>query len=344
MKSIIIKVLFAGLLVTGLDSCTKKEIQLISNVSPAGTLTASATTLNLSLAEGNKPALVLSFPEPQVSGEIIPVTSTIQFDVKGNNFANPKEFVQTATSYAPTINQFNAMMLALGLKIDVPAQVEARLMSAPAANAVTYSNVITLSATPFMASTWIYMPGAYQGWSPPTADSLLSATSNGVYQGIVNFPATQLEFKITPKKNWTIGYGDSGNGSFSEAGANFNAGSEGPKLVTIDMNKKKWEIADAKPWSLIGSATPKGWDGDTDLKFINNGKDTHQLTLELVNGDLKIRFGHDWGVNFGGSITDFTLNGGNVPVTAGNYTITLKVVKMDVNGNPSAINVTMIKN
>ena len=33
------------------------------------------------------------------------------------------------------------------------------------------------------------MPGAYQGWDPTTADSLVSATGDGVYKGVILFNA-----------------------------------------------------------------------------------------------------------------------------------------------------------
>ncbi|MEQ7801320.1 SusE domain-containing protein [Pedobacter sp. ASV1-7] len=344
MKQFIFKSCLLGILGLGLSSCEKSENQVVSDVSPAGTLSSSTTVLNLSLEDGDKTALSLTFPKAEIKGAIIPVESTIQFDVKGNNFANPVEFVQSSYSFSPTVNEVNAMMLKLGLKIGEAGQLEVRLKSAPAANAVTYSNIIMLTGTPYKASSWIYIPAAYQNWSPATADSLLSPISNGVYEGIINFPDTKLEFKITPKKNWTTEYGDAGNNSFRLSGDNFSVLKPGAKKVTIDMNKMKWELTEAKTWSLIGSSTAKGWEGDTDLKFINDGTETHTLTLDLLAGEIKIRYGHDWGVSLGGSVNDFVFNGGNVPIAAGNYTITLNVTKTDDTGKPTAVKITMVKN
>lgn len=344
MKLSIIKSGLLGMLCLGLVSCEKSENRLVSDISPAGTLNSTKTTLDLSMADGNKPALVLTFAKAEVKGVIIPVESTIQFDAKGNHFANPVEYIQNSNSFSPTVNEINAMMLKLGLKIGEIGQVEVRLQSKPAANAVTYSNVITLSGIPYKASSWIYIPGAYQNWMPATADSLISSTSNGIYEGIVNFPDTKLEFKITANKNWSTEYGDAGNNSFKLSGENFNVLKAGAKKVVIDMNTRKWEVSDAKTWSLIGSATAKGWDGDTDLKFINDGTETHTLTLDLLAGEFKIRFGHDWGVNLGGAVNDFVFSGGNVPVAAGNYSIILNVTKTDDTGKPAAVRITMIKN
>nr|WP_199077647.1 SusE domain-containing protein [Pedobacter sp. ASV19] len=349
MKSIFLKSISLVLLTIGLWSCKKDETKTVSDVSPAGTLTASATSLNLVQANATKPALTLTFPAPTVTGYQIPVTSTLQFALAGTGFKVTKEIVATTTTYSPTVNDFNTMLLALGLKIGVSGQVDVRLKSAPAPNAVTYSNVITITATPYLASAWVYAPGAYQGWNPATADSLVSLTSNGIYQGIINYPVGQFEFKITPAKTWDVSYGDGGGGTLSTSGGNLNAGVAGLRLVTVNMNTKTWTIANADSWSIIGSATPKGWDADTDMKFINDGKGGYKITIDLVAGEFKFRQNHAWTVNFGGSIGALVLNAGNIAVAAaGNYTITfIPVYTQPVPTDPPVLTgatATLVKN
>lgn len=327
MKSLFIKSISLALITVGLWSCKKEETKIVSNVSPAGTLTASSTSINLVQANAAQPAVTLTFPLVTVTGYPIPVTSTLQFDVKGKNFSAPTEIVVNKTSYSPTISQVNAMLLALGIKIGVSSQVEVRLKSAPAPNSVTYSNVITLTATPYLSSSWVYVPGAYQDWTPATADSLVSVNSDGIYTGVILFQAGKLPFKITPKKNFDVAYGDAGAGTTNTSSDNFSAlAAAGTQRVTIDLNKKTWAIAIVKTWSIIGSATPKGWDFDTDLKFVNDGKGMWKTTAALVAGEMKFREDHDWANNFGGSGGDAVSNGGNIKVTdPGNYTITLDI-------------------
>lgn len=333
MKSIFSKILILGLITTAVWSCKKEETQTVSNVSPAGTLAASATALSLTQANQTKPALTLSFPAPTVTGYVVPVANTLQFDLKGKNFSTAREVVMSTTSYTPTVSEFNTMLLALGGVIGTSTQVEVRLKSGPAANAITYSNVVTLTATPYLASAWVYAPGAYQvspDWNPPTADSLVSLTSNGIYKGVINYPAGKLDFKITPEKKWDVNYGDGGGGTLSSTGGNINAGTAGLKQVTVDMNAKTWSI---KPvlqlWSIIGDATPGGWGSDTDMKYINDGKESWRITLNLKSGPFKFRMNHDWAVNLGGG-TSLTLGGADINVaTAGNYTITLTVNNPD---------------
>jgi hypothetical protein len=326
MKSNLLKYIILFSMVIGLGSCKKDETQTVSNVSPAGALTASATALTLAQSKGAEQALTLSFPAATVTGYQIPVASTIQFDLKGNNFKSPRDIAVTTASYSPTVSEFNTMLLALGVKVGTPADVEVRLRSGAAINAYTYSNILNITATPYLASAWIYVPGAYQNWLPASADSLVSLSSDKIYKGAILFTAGNLEFKITPGKVWDISYGDAGGGKFSGSGGNFNAGTAGLKLLTFNFNDNTFKIEDLKVWSLIGDATPKGWDGDTDLKYINGA---WTATLNLTVGELKFREDHKWDNNYGAKDGVLTFNSDNIKIaTAGSYTITFSPSKV----------------
>lgn len=328
MKSNILKTVAMGMMMLSLWSCKKDEDKVLSDASPAGTLAASATSVNLNIAAGDATAVTFTFPIATVTGYQVPVTSTLQFDLKGNNFRTAKETVVTTTTYSATVAELNKMMLSLGATIGVPAEMEVRLKSAPAPNAPTYSNVITISGTPYLASAWVYVPGAYHGWGFDTVDSLVSLTGNGVYEGLINMPADKLTFKITPKKAWDLAYGDGGGDALSTSGGDINAGTPGLKKITVDLNKSTYKIATADSWGLIGDATPGGWDKDTDLKLINDGKGMWTMTVALTAGEIKFRMNDAWDVNLGGSDGKLTDGGDNIKVaTAGNYTITLDPVE-----------------
>ncbi|MGN7202965.1 SusE domain-containing protein [Pedobacter sp. SAFR-022] len=328
MKANILKTVAVGLMVLSLWSCKKDEDRIISDASPAGALSASATSVDLNIAAAEQTAVTFTFPAPTVTGYQVPVTSTLQFDLKGKNFATAKETVITTTTYSATVAELNKMLLSLGATIGVPAEMEVRLKSAPAPNAPTYSNVITISGTPYLASAWVYVPGAYHGWGFDTVDSLVSLTGNGVYEGVINMPADKLTFKITPKKAWDLAYGDGGGDALSTSGGDINAGTPGLKKITVDLNKSTYKIETADSWGLIGDATPGGWDKDTDLKLINDGKGMWTMTVALTAGEIKFRMNDAWDVNLGGADGKLTDGGDNIKVaTAGNYTITLDPVE-----------------
>lgn len=329
MKSRVIKSLALSLITLTLWSCKKDETQTVSNVSPAGTLSASATTLSLVQANGALPALTLSYPLSTSTGYVVPVGSTLEFGLKGKNFSPSKEVVVTKTTYAPTISELNATILAVGGEVAKPAQLEVRLKSGAAANAMTYSNVVTISATPYLASAWVYVPGAYQDWKPETADSLISLSSNGIYTGMINFLAGKLIFKVTPAKSWAVAYGDGGAGKINSAATadNITSPKIGVQQVTVNMNTSTIAFSTPNEWSIVGSATAGGWDVDTDLKGVNDGKyNNYSIQTNLTVGVFKFRFQHKWDTNLGGNISALTGGGADIAIsTAGTYTITLDV-------------------
>ena len=330
MKANIIRTFAMGLMVLSLWSCKKDEDRVIADASPAGALAASATTVDLNSAAAANTAVTFTFPASTVTGYQVPVTSTLQFDLKGNNFSTAKETVVNTTTYSATVAELNKMMLSLGATIGVPAEMEVRLKSAPAPNAATYSNVITITATPYLASAWVYVPGDYINWDFANADSLVSLTGNGVYEGVINMPADKINFKVTPKKAWDLAYGDGGGDALSTDGGagNLNAGTPGLKKITVDLNNNTYKIANADSWGLIGDATPGGWDRDTDMKFINDGKGLWKLTVALNAGEIKFRMNDAWDVNLGGGDGKLSDGGDNIKVaTAGTYTISLDPVE-----------------
>ena len=330
MKANILKTVAVGLMVLSLWSCKKDEDRVLSDASPAGTLAATATSVDLNIAAGNDTAVTFTFPVATVTGYQVPVTSTLQFALKGANFANAQETVVTTTTYSATVAELNKMMLSVGATIGVPAEMEVRLKSAPAPNAATYSNVLTISGTPYLASAWLYVPGDYINWDFANADSLISLTGNGVYVGVINMPADKLGFKVTTQKSWNTGiaYADAGGGSIATSGDNLNAGTPGLKKITVDLNNNTYKIEKADSWGIIGDATPGGWDNDTDLKFINDGSGLWKITANFKVGKYKFRMNDAWDVNFGIKDGNFVKGGDDISLSeAGNYTISLDPIE-----------------
>ncbi|WDF80181.1 SusE domain-containing protein [Mucilaginibacter sp. AW1-7] len=316
-----------------LTSCKKDESNKVvaSSNTKAGTLSASETTLVLTKANQDKTAITFTLQSPNY-GFSAAVTNTLQISAS-SDFSSPKEVAigTKVTTKSYTVLDFNAMILALNLSTGVNSTVQARLKTQLTGATATpiYSNVVTLNVTPYALISFLYVPGAYQGWKPETADSLQSATSNGVYTGVINFTAGNLEYKITPAKVWTNSYGITSAGVVTyNGGDNFKVPSAGSYFLTLDLNKNTM-VAKQTLWAVIGDATPGGWGGDTDLQFSNA---TQQWigTIALIGGkQLKFRLNHDWGVNFGATGSTLVAGGDNINVSASG---TYKVV-LDLNAN-----------
>ncbi len=79
---------------------------------------------------------------------------------------------------------------------------------------------------------------------------------------------------------------------------------------------------------LLGSATPGGWETDTDMTLINEMDSIYSLDVTLFDGVVKFRANDEWMINWGGA--DFPKglgeqDGPDIPVFAGDYTVTLNV-------------------
>ncbi|MCY1519109.1 Outer membrane protein [compost metagenome] len=338
-----------ALLSVMLWSCKKDETRSVITTSGASSsLKTSANTVVVDKSMLTSTVITFTFSQPDY-GYKAGVANVIQLSTKADNFAAGKfrEYAVEPNASTKSYNgaDFNTMLLALNLSTSANTDIVARLKST-VSDAIDpiYSNVVSISAKPFPLTAWVYVPGAYQGWDPTSADSLVSATGNGVYTGVITFTAADQEFKITPKKNWDNDYGDAGGGKLVAKGGNLKVSSAGPKLVTVNLNDMTYSIEDNKIWSLIGDATAGGWGGDTDMKTINDGKNVWKVTTDLGVGELKFRFAHDWGTNLGGNLSALNPGGDNIKIAAaGNYTITLTVA-FDSAGKVTGGAASIVKN
>lgn len=179
---------------------------------------------------------------------------------------------------------------------------------------------------------YIYAPGSYQGWDPANpATVLASVNDDGNYEGFLYFAEENTEFKFTPAPNWDTDFGDNGgDGTLDPQGANILVADPGFYKVNVDLNNLTYTL-EKTTWGLIGSATPGGWDNDTDLTYdVEKGALT--LTVDLVPGEIKFRANDDWALNFGDDGGDALLNrdGANIQIaSAGNYEIVLYLDKPD---------------
>ncbi len=335
MKYQLTKISLLLICVIGLGSCEKVEEQAIANTGSVSVpnLTASVSSVILTKAAKDNEAIKFTLGKTDY-GYQAAVKYTLQFDVKGSNFAKPKEISLGSNSMVKSLLgvDLNDIALALGLKPDMVSVIQVRTKSEIGASvAPSYSAALDINVTPFALISFVYVPGDYQGWNPSTADSLISALGDGKYEGVINFAAkpNSLEYKITPKKEWTVAYGDAGAGKVStSAGNNLKAATLYPYKITLNLNDNT--ISATKfSYGVIGDATPGGWDSDTDMIY-NNGKREWTATIVLVGGkELKFRLNNDWGTNYGDKGADGTLeiNGDNIKVPAsGTYKIVFSLV------------------
>ena len=131
------------------------------------------------------------------------------------------------------------------------------------------------------------------------------------------------EFKFRANHSWDYNYGsDAADGNLQAGGANIPIATEGDYAITLDLSTPLEYTYRVDMWGIIGSATPGEWVSDTDMTWDPVGE-VFTVTLDLVDGEMKFRANDDWGYNLGGVPGSLEIDGGNIAVTAGNYTITL---------------------
>jgi hypothetical protein len=353
MKTLLTKFLaISSIALLMLASCKKEGALVTTKGGTPGTLTVNATTLPLDKTKLTDTTKVVNFTFTKPVYDFnAAVTNILQIDSAGDNWKKPTSVTlgSKVLSQGYTTADFNNLLLKLNLPAGLASQVMVRVehVIGPGA-APIYSNVLNLTVTPFNLTSFIYVPGDYQGWNINNPDSLISVTGNGIYTGVINFKAGgTFQFKLTPVKKWDNSYGSTDNAKLIyNGGNNIQAPAAGQTLVTVNVNTNTITFAQANYYSLIGSAPPgTAWSTDTDMKYVS-GDQAWEVTVPMAVGEFKVRQNHDWGNSWGipkpGSAGDgvaATLNNSsntNIPITvSGNYKVTFSIPLTAVGITPS---------
>jgi len=336
----------------------------LATVKFTGPLTVTPTTAILSATTDS--IIVTTFTWPAV---VYPykahVTYTLQADLPTDTigatpWANATDVTigQDILTKALKGSDLNALALTVGIGANDTGKVVFRMQAYQDRN--VYSNAVTVTVSPWKPAVafshgWpvLWVPGDYQGWSPPTAPTVAAEQPN-IYEGYINEPAGgTYQFKFTNAQDWNhTNYGDNGNGTLTTNGAAAGMTLPGPGFYELVCNPVSltWSY-NLTTWSILGDATPGGWTTDTQLVYsATTGLWT--VTANMVStGSFKFRANDAWNIDFGISPTDGhlyyadnpaypyngNLNNLTVP-SSGSYTITLDL------RNPNNYTFTLKKN
>jgi len=353
MKTILNKIMaIGGIALLALVSCKKDGNLVTVNSSSTKATTLATSTTTPALVKANLTTNAITFTATAADyGYKASITYTLQLAVKGTNFAAPKEVVLSGLTQSYNVQDFNNLLLAMNLPTGTVAQIDTRIKSSlSTTDGIVYSNVVTLTATPFALVSYIYIVGSFQSWNATSPDSLVSATGNGIYTGIINFTTGNRDFLILPAKNFNNKYATNDPVNTTSSTVTYNApnnffapATAGFYTVTLNLNTNTISFATpANYYSVIGDAAVD-WNTDIDMKY-NVATSNWELTRAFLStGGFKIRMNHDWGTSWGFQKTPdgATLtsdNGGNMSVaTTGNYKIVFKPT-YDATGKVSQVN------
>ena len=312
-----------------LFSCEKDEDMAVLTETTQAKLSSDKTTIVLSELTSSSAAITFTWVKPTFSVAIVP-TQQIEFDKAGNGFKNSVTVdAGTTTSVSITHAALNTAMYSIGATPDVTNQIEARLKTS-AGPAAFYSNVITLTVTPFtpnpdLVYPKINVPGSYAAaagyanWAPDNSPNLFSPGKNSQYRGFIYVNAVNSEYKFTINQDWAGDKGDDGTftGKLLETGEqNIKAAAVGTYYLKADWSANTYSAVLAN-FGVIGDATPTGWGSDTDFVYNPTTKTFVINSIALTaSGVFKFRANDDWAMKFQPSgASDQTLSSGTGVVT-----------------------------
>ena len=162
------------------------------------------------------------------------------------------------------------------------------------------------------------------GWG---AETPMVKQADGSYRLVIGLGDGEAKFRAN--NSWDVNWGATGfpSGTATAGGANIPV-TGGIYVVDFNPNTGAYSFNLASV-GIIGSATPSGWDNDTDMNLdLASGIGVVSLNLALTAGEAKFRLNNAWDVNWGA--TGFptgvgTPGGANIPVPAGTYTVKFNV-------------------
>jgi hypothetical protein len=160
------------------------------------------------------------------------------------------------------------------------------------------------------------------GWSESTPMEQVSEN-----EWTLEIALTDGEVKFRANDDWEINWGarDFPRGTGEQGGPNIPVVA-GNYTVFFNSETGEYFFDVDSEISMIGSATPGGWNDDTKMYPDSENPDLFTLRIELTQGEVKFRTTGDWTTNWGAE--DFPVGvgvqgGPNIPIPiAGTYFVT----------------------
>ena len=302
-------------------------IPVTLSLSPAGPLT-------LSFATAANKAVTFNWNAAEFGN--LPLNYAVQIDKAGGTFATPVVITYgTALTGDITVTALNRAAISAGIAPITTGDLSIRVIAyqgAAFANPL-YSNVATLKVTTYLDVVKFWVVGAYNGWdNSDKALFIMNTPATGANaEGYINF-ATAGDFKLTTDHSWddahTFGEEGVGTGKLSNAGGgkNISIPSAGYYLIKANPLTMTYSVTQTV-WGIIGDATAGGWSNQTNMVY-DPASLTFSLAAHLTAGTtaFKFRGTSDWGINYGSTAANSTLDAGgsNILVTLeSDYAITL---------------------
>ena len=173
------------------------------------------------------------------------------------------------------------------------------------------------------------VPGQYQGWNPGGAP-LLAASAAGQtdFEGFIYMDINEADnqgFKFVEGVDGVYKWGNPDWGKSDdgvlviEGESNITVDEDGLYFIQADTGAGTYSTT-LMSLGLIGSATPTGWDSDTDFVY-DATNNVLSLDINLTNGgEYKVRANNGWDIEFPGQFGPDSDGDGFLDTKDGNFT------------------------
>lgn len=202
----------------------------------------------------------------------------------------------------------------------------------------TYKITIDLNDNTYtmVPYSWGVVGSAYNNWGAdgPDAKFYYDYTTDTFKVGVKLLDGAM---KIRLNNDWGTNFGDTGADGTLDDGGDDIITTAGHYLITIDLNANTYTSVATDVPGVVGSAY-NDWGGagpDFSLTEISAGLYIGDI-ITLTDGAFKFRMNNDWGVNYGDTGADGTIDegGDDIIATAGMYRVILNTTEGTYKLNP----------
>jgi len=323
MKKIINNILILFSAAIFMVACNKEELTVL-NSNASTTVSLSASDVVLAKDNAGQDVLTVSWTEPDYGFE---AGTNFKIIFTSGDKSIPVSVGGELSKVFENV-QLNKILLNLGLEGDTATEVTIQVEAVLSAYHSITSNTTSFLATAYtdkldLSTPWSVVGSAITGddtgWGMDLP--LYSTSTPNVFVAYVTL--FDGKYKIRKDKDWAESYGIDGGDIVITAGT---------YKITFNFDTKAI-TSEAFSWGIVGDATPIGWPNDTtppDEKLTYDSySDTWKVVIALKDGAIKFRQNNDWSVNYGYSGVEGILGGDDIPVTAGNYIVSVDFNKLE---------------
>jgi hypothetical protein len=306
-----------------LTACDSRNLTVLDS-SASTTVSLSKSDLVLDVNNAGQDVLTVTWTKPNFGFNAGPNYQVI-LTVAGSE---PK-IINVGNILSKTFEsvELNKILLGLGLKPGEATSVSVEVKAILSTYSEIISNTASFNATTYadkldLSTIWGVVGSGYNNWGATPDAPFYTTNDPNVIVSYVTLIDGEIKFRTN--NAWDLNYGDDGaDGTLDQNGANIVV-TAGTYKISLNLSTLTYTI-EPYTWGLVGSATKNGWGGPDMPMSYDSYSDTWKAVVTLGDGEMKFRFNNDWAVNYGDDGTDGTLESGgaNIPVTAGNYLVTL---------------------